>query len=43
MLNITGQSVRELRADRQQEIQSFSDLETAVNEALEQSIDGNDS
>ncbi len=43
MLNITGQSVRELRADRQQEKQRLGDLETAVNEALEQSIDGNDS
>ncbi|XP_058654222.1 uncharacterized protein LOC131553516 isoform X1 [Onychostoma macrolepis] len=39
MLNITGQSVRELRADGQLEKQSLSDLETAVNDVLEQSTD----
>ncbi|XP_043087273.1 ellis-van Creveld syndrome protein isoform X2 [Puntigrus tetrazona] len=39
MLDVTGQSVRELRADGQLEEQSLCDLETSVNEALEQSTD----
>ncbi|XP_059403463.1 evC complex member EVC [Carassius carassius] len=39
MLKVTSQSVQELRADGQLEKQSLSDVETAVNEALEQSTD----
>ncbi|KAI2656642.1 hypothetical protein H4Q32_020616 [Labeo rohita] len=39
MLKATGQSVHELRADGQLDKQTLSDVETAVNEALEQSAD----
>ncbi|XP_042626507.1 ellis-van Creveld syndrome protein [Cyprinus carpio] len=39
MLKVTGQSVQELRADGQLEKQTLRDVETAVNEALEQSTD----
>lgn len=42
MLKATGQSVHELRADGQLDKQTLSDVETAVNEALEQSADGTD-
>uniref|UniRef100_A0A8C2ER04 Uncharacterized protein n=1 Tax=Cyprinus carpio TaxID=7962 RepID=A0A8C2ER04_CYPCA len=39
MLKVTGQSVQELRADGQLEKQTLRDVDTAVNEALEQSTD----
>ncbi|XP_016312042.1 ellis-van Creveld syndrome protein isoform X1 [Sinocyclocheilus anshuiensis] len=39
MLKVTGQSVQELRDDGRLEKQTLSDVETAVNEALEQSAD----
>ncbi|XP_073676658.1 evC complex member EVC [Garra rufa] len=39
MLKSIGQSVHELRADGQLEKQTLSDVETAVNEALEQNSD----